>query len=94
MSVDKYKAEEHCWLNVEADTIWAFVGPVVFVLGVRTRPSASRSVCQVVCVFSKSCLIDCGRMKRTTRFLWFTSLTVWWRMMEKVDDLPQGGEQA
>lgn len=50
MSVDKYKAEEHCWLNVEADTIWAFVGPVVFVLGVRTRLSTSRSVCQVVCV--------------------------------------------
>lgn len=49
VSADKYKAEEHCWLNVETDTIWAFVGPVVFVLGVRTRLSSSRSVCQAVC---------------------------------------------
>ncbi|XP_029685244.1 adhesion G-protein coupled receptor D2 isoform X2 [Takifugu rubripes] len=35
VSVDKYKAEDHCWLNVKTDTIWAFVGPVVFVLGVN-----------------------------------------------------------
>ncbi|KAF6736338.1 Adhesion G-protein coupled receptor D2 [Oryzias melastigma] len=35
VSVDKYKAEDHCWLNVQTDTIWAFVGPVVFVLAVN-----------------------------------------------------------
>ncbi|XP_056232719.1 adhesion G-protein coupled receptor D2 isoform X1 [Seriola aureovittata] len=35
ISVDEYKAEDHCWLNVKTDTIWAFVGPVVFVLAVN-----------------------------------------------------------
>ncbi|XP_029960793.1 adhesion G-protein coupled receptor D2 [Salarias fasciatus] len=35
ISVDKYKADDHCWLNVKTDTIWAFVGPVVFVLAVN-----------------------------------------------------------
>lgn len=32
VSVDEYKADDHCWLNVKTDTIWAFVGPVMFVL--------------------------------------------------------------
>ncbi|XP_062418294.1 adhesion G-protein coupled receptor D2 isoform X4 [Pungitius pungitius] len=36
VSVDEYKADDHCWLNVKTDTIWAFVGPVVFVLAVNT----------------------------------------------------------
>ncbi|XP_056275220.1 adhesion G-protein coupled receptor D2 [Pseudoliparis swirei] len=36
VSVDEYKADDHCWLNVHTDTIWAFVGPVVFVLLVNT----------------------------------------------------------
>ncbi|KAK0132954.1 Adhesion G-protein coupled receptor D2 [Merluccius polli] len=35
ISLDKYKAATHCWLNVETDMIWAFVGPVLFVLGVN-----------------------------------------------------------
>ncbi|KAL3062237.1 hypothetical protein OYC64_002107 [Pagothenia borchgrevinki] len=35
VSVDEYKAEDHCWLNVKTDTIWAFVGPVIFVLAVN-----------------------------------------------------------
>ncbi|XP_041644185.1 adhesion G-protein coupled receptor D2 [Cheilinus undulatus] len=35
VSVDKYKADGHCWLNVKTDTIWAFVGPVIFVLAVN-----------------------------------------------------------
>ncbi|XP_053276163.1 adhesion G-protein coupled receptor D2 [Pleuronectes platessa] len=35
VSVDKYKADDHCWLNVKTDTIWAFVGPVIFVLAVN-----------------------------------------------------------
>lgn len=34
LSMDKYKADDHCWLNVKTDTIWAFVGPVIFVLTV------------------------------------------------------------
>ncbi|XP_060126298.1 adhesion G-protein coupled receptor D2 [Zootoca vivipara] len=35
-SFNKYVAENHCWLNVETDIIWAFVGPVLFVLTVNT----------------------------------------------------------
>ncbi|XP_059192511.1 adhesion G-protein coupled receptor D2 [Centropristis striata] len=35
VSMDDYKADDHCWLNVKTDTIWAFVGPVIFVLAVN-----------------------------------------------------------
>ncbi|XP_034547013.1 adhesion G-protein coupled receptor D2 [Notolabrus celidotus] len=35
VSVKEYKADGHCWLNVKNDTIWAFVGPVIFVLAVN-----------------------------------------------------------
>ncbi|KAK2837094.1 hypothetical protein Q5P01_014306 [Channa striata] len=35
ISVEKYRADDHCWLSVTADTIWAFVGPVIFVLAVN-----------------------------------------------------------
>ncbi|KAK7933995.1 hypothetical protein WMY93_004891 [Mugilogobius chulae] len=45
VSVDEYKADEHCWLNVKNDTIWAFVGPVIFVLAVN-----SVVLCRVVMV--------------------------------------------
>ncbi|XP_021566604.1 adhesion G-protein coupled receptor D2 [Carlito syrichta] len=31
-----YVATGHCWLNVHTDTIWAFVGPVLFVLTANT----------------------------------------------------------
>ncbi|ELK07185.1 Putative G-protein coupled receptor 144 [Pteropus alecto] len=31
-----YVAPGHCWLNVHTDTIWAFVGPVLFVLTANT----------------------------------------------------------
>ncbi|KAM5298521.1 LOW QUALITY PROTEIN: adhesion G protein-coupled receptor D2 [Ctenodactylus gundi] len=31
-----YVAPGHCWLNVHTDTIWAFVGPVLFVLIANT----------------------------------------------------------
>lgn len=37
-SFSKYVADDHCWLNVQTDIIWAFVGPVLFVLIVRTDP--------------------------------------------------------
>ncbi|XP_047655983.1 adhesion G-protein coupled receptor D2 isoform X2 [Tachysurus fulvidraco] len=36
VSLKKYKAEQHCWLNTKSDIIWAFVGPVLFVLTVNT----------------------------------------------------------
>ncbi|KAM6930225.1 adhesion G protein-coupled receptor D2 [Xenentodon cancila] len=35
VSMDKYKSDVHCWLSVKSDTIWAFVGPVIFVLVVN-----------------------------------------------------------
>ncbi|XP_061586183.1 adhesion G-protein coupled receptor D2 [Cololabis saira] len=35
VSMDKYKSDVHCWLSVKTDTIWAFVGPVIFVLVVN-----------------------------------------------------------
>ncbi|XP_021048346.1 adhesion G-protein coupled receptor D2 [Mus pahari] len=31
-----YVASGHCWINVHTDTIWAFVGPVLFVLTANT----------------------------------------------------------
>ncbi|XP_043386628.1 adhesion G-protein coupled receptor D2 isoform X1 [Chelonia mydas] len=35
-SFNKYVADHHCWLNIQTDIIWAFVGPVLFVLTVNT----------------------------------------------------------
>ncbi|XP_012808476.2 adhesion G-protein coupled receptor D2 isoform X1 [Xenopus tropicalis] len=35
-SFNKYVADSHCWLNVQTDIIWAFVGPVLFILTVNT----------------------------------------------------------
>ncbi|NXC20117.1 AGRD2 protein, partial [Corythaeola cristata] len=35
-SFNKYVADNHCWLNVQANIIWAFVGPVLFILAVNT----------------------------------------------------------
>ncbi|OPJ67604.1 hypothetical protein AV530_001881 [Patagioenas fasciata monilis] len=35
-SFNKYMADNHCWLNVQTNVIWAFVGPVLFILAVNT----------------------------------------------------------
>ncbi|KAJ7994042.1 hypothetical protein DPEC_G00261840 [Dallia pectoralis] len=35
VSLKNYKADNHCWLNVENSMIWAFVGPVLFILAVN-----------------------------------------------------------
>ncbi|NWV79392.1 AGRD2 protein, partial [Dasyornis broadbenti] len=35
-SFDNYVAANHCWLNVQTNVIWAFVGPVLFILAVNT----------------------------------------------------------
>lgn len=43
MSPRDYVATEHCWLNVHTDAIWAFVGPVLFVL---TVSGGARGSCQ------------------------------------------------
>ncbi|XP_064027121.1 adhesion G-protein coupled receptor D2 [Pogoniulus pusillus] len=35
-SFNKYVADDHCWLNIQTNVIWAFVGPVLFILAVNT----------------------------------------------------------
>nr|XP_023696450.1 adhesion G-protein coupled receptor D2 isoform X2 [Paramormyrops kingsleyae]XP_023696451.1 adhesion G-protein coupled receptor D2 isoform X2 [Paramormyrops kingsleyae] len=35
VSFGKYKADDRCWLNVQHNTIWAFAGPVLFILSVN-----------------------------------------------------------
>ncbi|KAJ7405973.1 adhesion G protein-coupled receptor D2 [Willisornis vidua] len=35
-SFNKYVAQNHCWLNAQSNIIWAFVGPVLFILAVNT----------------------------------------------------------
>ncbi|NXE92019.1 AGRD2 protein, partial [Menura novaehollandiae] len=35
-SFNKYVAAKHCWLNAQTNVIWAFVGPVLFILAVNT----------------------------------------------------------
>ncbi|XP_077418662.1 adhesion G protein-coupled receptor D2 isoform X4 [Vanacampus margaritifer] len=44
-TVNEYKADGHCWLNLKTGTIWSFVGPVIFVLAVN-----SVVLCRVVMV--------------------------------------------
>ncbi|XP_026879968.2 adhesion G-protein coupled receptor D2 isoform X1 [Electrophorus electricus] len=51
VSLNRYKAEKYCWLNTESNIIWAFVGPVLFVLAVN-----SVVLCRVVMVtISSAC---------------------------------------
>ncbi|XP_051760044.1 adhesion G-protein coupled receptor D2 [Ctenopharyngodon idella] len=35
-TLDQYKAQQYCWLNLQSNVIWAFAGPVLFVLAVNT----------------------------------------------------------
>ncbi|NWU36710.1 AGRD2 protein, partial [Hylia prasina] len=35
-SFNKYVAANHCWLSVQTNVIWAFVGPVLFILAVNS----------------------------------------------------------
>jgi len=36
-SFNNYVADNYCWLNVQTNVIWAFVGPVLFILGVSAK---------------------------------------------------------
>lgn len=36
-SFNNYVAANHCWLNVQTNVIWAFVGPVLFILAVSAK---------------------------------------------------------
>uniref|UniRef100_A0A8C5II54 Adhesion G protein-coupled receptor D2 n=1 Tax=Junco hyemalis TaxID=40217 RepID=A0A8C5II54_JUNHY len=40
-SFDKYVAANHCWLNVQTNVIWAFVGPVLLILAVSAKPAGN-----------------------------------------------------
>ena len=78
VSGDKYKADDRCWLSVETNTIWAFVGPAVFVLAVRARVSSSVLVSTCARLVPQRCsnwkqrLINLGTKQRTPRKLFFT----------------------
>ncbi|XP_045647100.1 adhesion G-protein coupled receptor D2 [Ursus americanus] len=52
-----YVAAGHCWLNVHTDAIWAFVGPVLFVLTANT--------CILVCVV----MVTVSSARRRARML-------------------------
>ncbi|XP_077081071.1 adhesion G protein-coupled receptor D2 isoform X2 [Siphateles boraxobius] len=34
-TLDQYRAQQYCWLNLQSNVIWAFAGPVLFVLAVN-----------------------------------------------------------
>lgn len=45
-TLDQYKAQQHCWLNLQSYVIWAFAGPVLFVLAVSiSQVCSSLSKC-------------------------------------------------
>ncbi|XP_051964197.1 adhesion G-protein coupled receptor D2-like isoform X2 [Xyrauchen texanus] len=35
-SLDRYKAQQYCWLNIQSYVIWAFAGPIIFVFAVNS----------------------------------------------------------
>ncbi|XP_074219281.1 adhesion G protein-coupled receptor D2 [Camelus bactrianus] len=52
-----YVATGHCWLNVRTDTIWAFVGPVLFVLTANT------------CILVRVVMVTVSSARRRARML-------------------------
>nr|XP_031533068.1 adhesion G-protein coupled receptor D2 [Vicugna pacos] len=52
-----YVAAGHCWLNVRTDTIWAFVGPVLFVLTANT------------CILVRVVMVTVSSARRRARML-------------------------
>ncbi|XP_014637440.1 PREDICTED: adhesion G-protein coupled receptor D2 [Ceratotherium simum simum] len=57
MSPHDYVAPGHCWLNVHTDTIWAFVGPVLFVLTANT------------CILVRVVMVTVSSARRRARML-------------------------
>uniref|UniRef100_A0A4W3I5W4 G-protein coupled receptors family 2 profile 2 domain-containing protein n=1 Tax=Callorhinchus milii TaxID=7868 RepID=A0A4W3I5W4_CALMI len=41
---DKYVGDRHCWLNVQNGVIWAFVGPVIFIIMLPSIVAAMKAV--------------------------------------------------
>uniref|UniRef100_A0A8D0X2Z7 Adhesion G protein-coupled receptor D2 n=1 Tax=Sus scrofa TaxID=9823 RepID=A0A8D0X2Z7_PIG len=56
-SPQDYVATGHCWLNVHTDTIWAFVGPVLFVLTANT------------CILVRVVIVTVSSVRRRARML-------------------------
>uniref|UniRef100_A0A8C5Y1S9 Adhesion G protein-coupled receptor D2 n=1 Tax=Microcebus murinus TaxID=30608 RepID=A0A8C5Y1S9_MICMU len=52
-----YVAPGHCWLNVHTDAIWAFVGPVLFVLTANT------------CILARVVMVTVSSARRRARML-------------------------
>ncbi|XP_037706721.1 adhesion G-protein coupled receptor D2 [Choloepus didactylus] len=57
MSPHDYVASGHCWLNVHTDAIWAFVGPVLFVLTANT------------CILVRVVMVTVSSARRRARML-------------------------
>uniref|UniRef100_A0A4W2CSP3 Adhesion G protein-coupled receptor D2 n=1 Tax=Bos indicus x Bos taurus TaxID=30522 RepID=A0A4W2CSP3_BOBOX len=57
MSPRDYVATGHCWLNVHTDAIWAFVGPVLFVLTANT------------CILVRVVIVTVSSARRRARML-------------------------
>ncbi|KAI4547411.1 hypothetical protein MG293_003966 [Ovis ammon polii] len=57
MSPHDYMATGHCWLNVHTDAIWAFVGPVLFVLTANT------------CILVRVVIVTVSSARRRARML-------------------------
>ncbi|XP_061287262.1 adhesion G-protein coupled receptor D2 isoform X2 [Bos javanicus] len=57
MSPHDYVATGHCWLNVHTDAIWAFVGPVLFVLTANT------------CILVRVVIVTVSSARRRARML-------------------------
>jgi len=54
-SFNKYVADNHCWLNIQTNVIWAFVGPVLFILIVSAK-SCREGVIPACLVLGERCL--------------------------------------
>ncbi|XP_044120314.1 adhesion G-protein coupled receptor D2 [Neovison vison] len=57
LSPHDYVAAGHCWLNVHTDIIWAFVGPVLFVLTANT------------CILVRVVMVTVASARRRARML-------------------------
>lgn len=55
-SFDKYVADTHCWLNIQTNVIWAFVGPVLFILAVSAK-TCQEGVIPSCLVLGKHCRV-------------------------------------
>ncbi|XP_041050421.1 uncharacterized protein LOC121281538 [Carcharodon carcharias] len=69
---DKYIADNHCWLNVQSEIIWTFVGPVLFTLTVNTFVLCRVVVITIASSQRRSMMLasDSGLAKRVSSQIW------------------------